>query len=258
MAVSHGKNSTLSTPCRRPLANSEEHLPGRKFYGRRLGRPLSSSRQSAIKDLLPQLEVTRDKITQAGGLNPATLFPSAPDKIIFEIGFGNGEHLAEMMRQQPETGFIGAEPFKNGMAAFLKEIEDHEPKNIRAWMDDALLLVRSLSPESIDELYILNPDPWHKKRHFKRRIVNEDNLKEYARILKPGGKLVMTTDVIPLAEWMITKTVLNGSFEWTAEKADDWRLPPKNWIHTRYESKQAKGGTKMTYLIFQKKPLPNG
>jgi tRNA (guanine-N7-)-methyltransferase len=119
-------------------------------------------------------------------------------------------------------------------------------------MDDAMLLVHALEDACLDEIYILNPDPWPKKRHHKRRIVSQANLDEFARILKPGGTLIMTTDVPDLAEWMVTQATLHPSFHWTAQSARDWKTPPADWIPTRYETKGAKGAESMVYLIFER------
>jgi len=157
--------------------------------------------------------------------------------------------------ENTSSKIIGAEPFINGMSAFLKEIADDELplNNIRVHMDDALPLVKSLPDGFIDEIYVLNPDPWHKKRHWNRRIINQDNLTEFSRIMKPSAKLIMTTDVVNLIEWMVTEASLHPDFEWTAQSADDWRIPPKDWIPTRYETKGAKGADHMNYLFFEKK-----
>ncbi len=259
-----------------------------RFYGRRSGRKLNKTRQNVLDNLLPTLSIA--DLDKSGSLTPATLFKnpsltSLPesakqilgqsgesskidspkidcvnsgndDKVILEIGFGNGEHLAEMMRRNPENNFIGAEPFINGMTAFLKEIDesdDLELNNIRVHMDDAIPLVKSLTSNSIDEIYVLNPDPWHKTRHHQRRIINQANLTEFSRIMKSGAKLIMTTDVVNLIEWMVTETFNHPDFEWTAQKADDWRKTPESWIPTRYETKGAKGSDHMNYLFFTKK-----
>lgn len=237
--------------CTRLLANQ----PDKEwvFYGRRAGRKLNSARKEALDSLLPRLAIPEDQLTKDGNLNPASLFVDKPEKIIFEIGFGNGERLAAHIKQNPLNGYIGAEPFINGVSAFLCEIKEQGTiDNIRVRSDDAIPIARSLKSESIDEIYVLNPDPWHKTRHHKRRIINQENLDHFARILRPEGKLIMTTDVEPLAEWMVTESLRHPAFQWTASKADDWRKPPKNWISTRYETKRAKGAGKMNYLFFKK------
>ena len=203
-------------------------------------------------ELLPSLSVAQSKLTEDGTLTPSSLFDSPYKEHWLEIGFGSGEHLSALMRRHPDTAWLGAEPYINGMAAFLKDIQDIEPKNVRVHMDDAMMLANSLADQSLDGIYILNPDPWHKKRHHKRRIVNPDNLDVFARILKPGGKLIMSTDVPYLAEWMVTHAARHKSFTWLAVSAKDWETPPADWITTAYEVKGAKGAKKMVYLYFQK------
>jgi tRNA (guanine-N7-)-methyltransferase len=225
-----------------------------KFYGRRAGRKLNKTRKAALESLLPRLKITEEDISKNGDLLPCSLFKSEAEETILEIGFGNGERLAEMMRQHPEYNYIGAEPFINGMTAFLKDISDNSENsgNIRVSMDDAIPLVKSLKAESIDHIYVLNPDPWHKVRHHQRRIINQDNLSLLSRILKPEGQLIMSTDVRDLIEWMVTEASIHPDFEWEAKCADDWRIAQENWIPTRYETKGAKGADHMNYLFFKK------
>ncbi|PZO80563.1 MAG: tRNA (guanosine(46)-N7)-methyltransferase TrmB, partial [Micavibrio aeruginosavorus] len=162
----------------------------KRVYGRRLGRPMSASRQNAIEDVLPVLTLDMAAMTEDGSVDPDGFFPENKD-IVFEIGFGNGEHLKAMLEQRPDRNYIGVEPFINGMSAFLKSVQDMSHANLRVWMDDAVMLARSLKSESISTLYILNPDPWPKKKHHKRRIVRQETLMEYHRILKPGGRFIM-------------------------------------------------------------------
>ncbi len=227
-----------------------------RFYGRRMGRKINKTRQNLLDTMFQDMKIGEKFLSKRSDLVPSSLFDFTPKKTILEIGFGNGEHLAEMMRRAPENGFIGAEPFVNGMTAFLKEIDEDENvsgENVRLHMDDAIPLVKSLESNSIDQIYVLNPDPWHKKRHHQRRIINQDNLALFSKVLKQSGQLIMSTDVKDLIEWMVTETTLHPDFEWTAEKADDWRIPSNDWIPTRYETKGAKGADKMHYLFFVKK-----
>lgn len=251
MAGSHGKKPTWSMTCEKFSDN-----PNRKrVYGRRLGRPLNKTRAEVIDTLLPKLCVPDDVLTEDGRLPPSSLFAAPYKECWFEIGFGNGEHLSALMRRDPDTAYLGAEPFINGMAAFLKDIQDEPHERVRVHMDDAMMLANSLENECLDGMYILNPDPWHKKRHHKRRIVNRENLACFHRILKPGGQLILSTDVPYLAEWMITEVMIHGGFEWQANSKPDWETKPEGWIDTAYQTKGAKGADKMVYLLFRKKPL---
>jgi tRNA (guanine-N7-)-methyltransferase len=224
----------------------------RRIYGRRLGRALNKERREILDELLPLLQVQKDKVSCKADLKPGNLFDVKCNKVWLEIGFGNGEHLSAVMRKNPDNAYIGAEPFINGMSAFLKDIADDPHDRIKVWMDDAIMLAQSFEDKSIDGIYVLNPDPWPKKKHHKRRIINQDNLDIFARILRPDGKLIMTTDVDDLAEWMVTQCTIHPAFEWTAKKADDWRTAPEGWTETRYEQKGEAAGRKQSYLIFKK------
>ncbi len=225
----------------------------RRVYGRRLGRPMGETRQAAIDVVLPKLTLREEDVAVEKSFSPNTLFQTQKD-VVLEIGFGNGEHLKAMMEQRPDRNYIGAEPFINGMSAFLKSISDIPHDNVRVWMDDAVTMVKSFINESLSAIYILNPDPWPKKKHHKRRIVRLETLNEYHRTLKPGGRLVMATDVDDLAEWMVTETINHGGFEWQAERAKDWQEMPADWfITTRYAAKGTAAGRKETYLLFTKK-----
>lgn len=234
--------------------NKETVYAKRSLFGRRQGRALGKEKQKALDEILPKISVPEDMVTLQSDLNPAEIFKKPFKEYWLEIGFGHGEHVKGLMQQNPDKAYIGAEPFVNGMTSFLKDIQEENlpTDNVRVLMDDGMLLARSLAPESIDGLYILNPDPWHKTRHHKRRIIRKENLDVFASILKQGGDLILTTDVPYLAEWMITKTVNHGAFEWQAKCAADWQTPPANWIPTRYQVKGAKGAKKMVYLLFKR------
>ena len=234
--------------CKKSLDRPKE----KRVYGRRQSRPLNQSRAEAM-ELLPSLSVPKATLTEEASLAPCSLFDVDYKQYWLEIGFGSGEHLSALMRRHPDTAWLGAEPYINGMAAFLRDIQDIEDKNVRVHMDDAMMLANSLADQSLDGIYILNPDPWHKKRHHKRRIVNPNSLDVFARILKPGGKLVMSTDVPYLADWMVTHAARHKSFKWLAKTAADWEVPPDDWVTTAYEVKGAKGAKKMCYLFFKRK-----
>lgn len=221
---------------------------------------MHQGRLDALETVFPKVEVPRSQLTEKADLTPSDIFGVPVDKFHFEIGFGAGEHLHYIMREFPDHHFIGAEPYMNGMSAFIKALPTPTPENIRVHADDALMVLNSLKDASVDFLYILNPDPWPKSRHHKRRIVSEQNLEVYARVMKEGGMMIQTTDVDDLAEWMLTKTINCPYFDWTAEKPEDWKTAPNGWMSTRYENKGKEAGRSQTYLIYKRneKPLEAG
>jgi tRNA (guanine-N7-)-methyltransferase len=225
----------------------------RKVYGRRLGRPLRGDRQEALDVLYPKLGIPADTLKQDQKTRIQSLFDKEYTKYEFEIGFGSGEFLRNNMLKNQSTGFLGAEPFVNGVSSFLKSINDDDHENVRVWMEDAMTIAKSLTDNSLDARYVLNPAPWHKSRHHKRRMICQDNLNEFSRIMKSGASLIMTTDVDTLAEWMCTQAINHPEFEWTANRADDWRTIPGGWHQTRYELKGKDAGRKQSYLLFKRK-----
>ncbi|MCK6417399.1 MAG: tRNA (guanosine(46)-N7)-methyltransferase TrmB [Alphaproteobacteria bacterium] len=227
--------------------------PERRVYGRRLGRPLSPSRSDALDAVLPSLSIPPNRLDEGEALHPDTLFSTPCAQYWLEIGFGNGEHLLALIQRHPDIGFMGAEPYINGMSAFLKSLPHPAPENVRVLMDDAMKLVNSLQDQTLERIYILNPDPWPKKRHHKRRIVNSENLDAFARVLKPDGQLIMATDVDDLAGWMVTHATNHPVFTWTAECAADWQNPPADWaLITRYAAKGEQAGRRQSYLVFKR------
>ncbi len=232
--------------------NSDSAYKQRSLFGRRQGRALRGERSRVLNEILPHVTLDKSKLTEDHAHEPTSYFDKKFDQHILEIGFGHGERLAQHAKNEPNIGFLGAEPFINGMSAFLKNIEDQEKNNIRTLMDDGMILARSIKPQSLDAIYVLNPDPWHKKRHHKRRLINQKTLDTFSKILKPHGKLIMTTDVPYLAEWMCSHTIIHPNFSWTAESRRNWEQQPQDWISTKYEQKGAKGAKKMVYLFFEK------
>jgi tRNA (guanine-N7-)-methyltransferase len=216
-------------------------------FGRRKGRVLRPSQQKLIDTLLPSLTITLPD----GNLDMTSLFPAA-EQYVMEIGFGGGEHLAAQAEANPDAGFIGCEPYLNGVAKLLRHINAKQVGNIRIYTDDARFLLEKLMPESLDKVYILFPDPWPKARHANRRIINAQTLNLLARVVKPGGALQLASDDPAYIEWMLEVLLQDSRFEWLAEKADDFRMPPPGWVATRYQEKTEAMGRKPVFLLFTK------
>ncbi len=238
----------MSSRCDRPSTSDVTARPDRaareRFYGRRLGRPLSARRKALLGTLLPQIAVP-----ETGPLDPQALFGGRP--VWLEIGFGAGEHLAALAQSRPEIGFIGCEPYINGTAALLDRIDRAGLRNIRVWMEDARPLLDRLPPGSIDRAYLLFPDPWPKTRHHGRRFLTQTNLDRLARVLTPGAILQTATDASELGQWMLQQATAHPRFSWTAERPQDWQDPPAGWVETRFQQK-ALASDRPVYLAFQR------
>jgi tRNA (guanine-N7-)-methyltransferase len=199
--------------------------------------------------LLPQLLVD---LTSPTLERLASLFPHGPDDVRLEIGFGGGEHLVAEARAHPEVGFIGVEPFIAGMAKAVSAVEENALRNVRLYDGDAALLLDWLPPSSLRRVDLLYPDPWPKKRHWKRRFVSVENLDRIARALRPGGAFRFASDIPGYVEWTLAHLAADPRFAWEAESAADWLRPFPGWPGTRYEAKALKAGRIPTYLAFRR------
>ena len=213
------------------------------FYGRRKGKTLRSGQAERLETLLPRLRV--DPADPLGGLADFA-------DIWLEIGFGGGEHLAAQARAHPQIGFIGVEPFVNGVAKLLGVVAEEDLGNIRVWDDDVSRLLPHVRAGSIGRVYLLYPDPWPKRRQRKRRLLNEETLAALARILRPDGELRFATDIDDYAGWALVRANASPHFTWTASRADDWRQPWPDWPGTRYEAKARREGRSSAYLTFRR------
>lgn len=225
-----------------------------RFYGRRHGRPLRPARRKLMAELLPRLRLhcppPEDPPRQR--LDPRGFFPSPPDRIWLEIGFGDGEHLAWQAAANPHIGLVGAEPFVNGVAALLARLDDRGLDNVRILDDDVRPLLRDLAPASLERVFVLFPDPWPKARHRRRRLVNKESLGHLARLIQPGGELRLATDDRDYARTMLRLMVQRPEFRWLARRPRDWRCRPADWPATRYEQKSAAAGRPGMFLRFRR------
>jgi tRNA (guanine-N7-)-methyltransferase len=221
----------------------------RAFFGRRKGHGLRPHRARLMETLLPKLalELARPAPAELG-----TLFAHPVDAVCLEIGFGGGEHLIAQAEQSPTVGFIGAEPFVNGMAKALAAIEAKALDNIRLHFGDATFLLEWLPARALARVDLMYPDPWPKRRHWKRRFVQDGSVAEIARVLRDGGEFRFATDIADYAAWTLEHLARSPDFTWTAEHADDWRQPWRGFPGTRYEAKAKREGRVPCYLVFRK------
>jgi tRNA (guanine-N7-)-methyltransferase len=231
------------------MSDDDKPEAERGFFGRRKGHPLRAHQAGLFESLLPRLAL--DLSTPAPA-DLATLFPVPVDEVRLEIGFGGAEHLIAQAQMHPRTGFIGAEGFINGIAKALAAIDANGLANIRLFHGDAIALLDWLPASSIARVDLLYPDPWPKRRHWKRRFVNESNIARLARILREGGEFRFATDWANYAEWTLMRLLRVPDFTWTAEQADDWRKPWSGFLRTRYEAKAIREGRTPCYLIFKR------
>ena len=228
--------------------NRDPHQ-SRAFFGRRKGHKLRPHQAQLIETLLPRLAI--DLSRSAPG-NLAALFPAPITDIHLEIGFGGGEFMIAQAQAHPQRGFIGVEPFVNGMAKALAAIEKHELRNVRLHFDDATDLIAWLPQGALARIDLIHPDPWPKRRHWKRRFVQDAMVERLARILRPGGEFRFVTDIADYAAWTLQRLLRSPDFEWTAQCADDWRKPWPDFIQTRYHAKAAQEERASCFLIFRR------
>lgn len=223
--------------------------PHGSFFGRRKGHKLRSHQADLIEHLLPRLA-----LDIAGPSPPGLtdLFDPPASEVRLEIGFGGGEHLIAEALAFPDTGFIGCEPYVNGMAKILTQIEAHNIGNIRLFAGDAAELVAWTPARSLVRIDLIHPDPWPKRRHWKRRFVQDASVAAMARVLKPNGEFRFVCDIDGYVAWTLAHLLRSPDFVWTAERAADWRLPWAGYTMTRYGRKAEREGRQAAYLRFRR------
>jgi tRNA (guanine-N7-)-methyltransferase len=220
-----------------------------RSYGRRKGKPLSARKERLIASLLPRLRLN---LKERAPESLQLLFPVQVKEVWLEIGFGSGEHLLFQAEHHKDVGFIGCEPFVNGMASLLGAIETQGLETIRLHDGDAREALAWLPSGSIARMFILFPDPWPKKRQMKRRLISPETASEIARVLAGGGELRFASDSGDYAAHALNAIGQSHAFIWLAERASDWRVRPPDWPETRYERKALSEDRKPVYLRFKR------
>ena len=233
-----------------------------RSFGRRRGRKISPRQQALMTDLLPRISLDPSrpppaplsKLFQAAMDAPASPFPSPTtiptSNIWLEIGFGGAEHLIWQAEHHPDVGLIGCEPFEEGVVKALTAIEERRLANVRLYADDARTILRWLPPASISRIFVLFPDPWPKRKHTKRRLINPATVDLLAGVMKPGGELRIGTDIGDYVRTLLIALASHPAFEWQAACPADWRIRPEDWPQTRYEQKALREGRRGYFFRF--------
>jgi tRNA (guanine-N7-)-methyltransferase len=218
---------------------------GSRLYGRAIGKTLRKEPRRLIAEALPTLAIPTE-----GALSPASLFAAEMADVWLEIGFGGGEHLVGMAAAHPDVGFLGCEPFVNGVAKALAGVETSALANVRIHAGDAMQLVARLPEASIGRLFVLFPDPWPKRRHNKRRVISDESLAAFARVLRPSGALLFASDIDDYVGWTLARVLRSDGFVW---KPADWLTPWPGSPATKYRQKAIREGRRPVYLTFERR-----
>jgi tRNA (guanine-N7-)-methyltransferase len=219
------------------------------FFGRRKGHKLRAHQADLIAELLPRLALDRSSNSPS---DLGTLFDQPVQHVRLEIGFGGGEHLIAEAKAFPDVGFIGCEPYVNGMAKILARIEAEAVHNIRLVAGDAAELLAWVAPASLERIDLIHPDPWPKRRHWKRRFVQDATIAAMARSLKLSGEFRFVSDIDGYCAWTLLHLSRSDQFSWTAERADHWRQPWPGYTMTRYGRKAEREARTAAYLCFKR------
>lgn len=215
-------------------------MTSQRLYGRRRCGSLTQEQNHLMQTLLPTLTFEN--------------FLHSSNKIkVMEIGFGGGEHLFHQAIHNPELSFLGCEPFENGVGCLLQKIQEHNVQNIAIHNGDARLLISEMKDQTLDVLYLLFPDPWPKKKHWKRRFFHKDNLAILHRLLKQNGEFRVATDHACYQSWI--EEILRSEdaqklFVWS--NSQDSLRAWEGYVPTRYHQKALLHDREIRYYVLKK------
>ena len=217
----------------------------KKFYGRRKGRRISSMNLKLLEDYSNKFYLNEHQICK--------LLPNEYNKNILEIGFGNGDNLVNMSLNKPNDLFIGCDAYYNGCVKLLKKIVNKNIKNIKIWPDDIHLIIKKFKKDFFDLILILQPDPWPKKKHKKRRLIQQKFLDDLNQILKYEGKLIISTDHNVMKSWVLENLHVRNDFLWVKNGFYYTNIKPKWIVNTKYSKKALENNKVVNWFFFKKK-----
>ena len=228
-----------------------ENLKYYSYQGRKISKKLSVSKKNLINEIYNQYSFDESILRYHNnrGLKKKIVLPKNFEKVNIEIGFGNGEFLIKNAITNPKELFIGVEVYLNGIAKVLTFISEHKIKNIVLSKINSIYFLESIPDNSVDKIFIINPDPWNKKRHYKRRLMSHETLSLLTKIVKLKNSTHVTTD---------SETYLNHSENLLSQHRDivenySVRILSKNdqlYGISRYQRKAIEKGKKIYLLTF--------
>jgi tRNA (guanine-N7-)-methyltransferase len=180
------------------------------------------------------------------------LFPKNIKEIWLEIGFGSGEHIKWQLDNKKDVAIIGCEPYINGVANLLEMLNKEQLQRVKIFTGDARKVIASLKNNTISKVFILFPDPWPKKRHHKRRIIDKDLIKTLSIILKESGELRIASDHSNYVSWILHQFLNNKYLIWTAKSKEDFLKKPEKWPKTKFEERAKRLGSICYFFQFYK------
>ncbi len=175
------------------------------------------------------------------------------NKVFLDIGFGYGENMIHLAKRNLNTLILGCEIYLPGISNLLQRINNEKINNIQIFDKNIFLLFKKIKKTSIDKVFLLFPDPWPKKKHFKRRIVSSMLLDKLKYVLKKDGKLYIATDSKSYLQKIFEEFFLNKSFVWINFKPNECLVRPAILSKTKYETKADTNFSKKFFLIFKKR-----
>jgi len=178
------------------------------------------------------------------------LFPKTIREIWLEIGFGSGEHIKWQLDNKKDIAIVGCEPYINGVANLLEILSKEQLLRVKIFTGDARKVIASLKNNSIAKVFILFPDPWPKKRHHKRRIIDKDLIVSLSNILKKNGELRIASDHSDYVSWILHQFLSNKDLIWTAKSKEDFLNKPEGWPKTKFEERAKRLGSTCYFFQF--------
>ncbi|MCH2540862.1 MAG: tRNA (guanosine(46)-N7)-methyltransferase TrmB [Alphaproteobacteria bacterium] len=209
------------------------------FYKKKPRRPLSKKQKGLLKFTLQKFLFKKEKVQNS-------------KKRFLEIGFGYGENIIHLSKKNGDKLIIGCEIYEPGIANLVSKIESENLKNIYIFPENIFSLLSKLKKNSIEKIFILYPDPWPKKKHYKRRLISSVFLNKINSVLKTNGIVFVSTDSEDYLKVILNNFLLNKNFLWVNKKISNCYKRPKDLIETKYEKKANIKNNKKYFLKFKK------